>query len=110
MKDLRKYLLDIILTIEDIQSFANEYSLVDYEVVEKKWAVERGISIIGEALFKAHKLDPTLAVTNIQQIIGTRHIVIHDYDRVDPARLLVIVKKHLPILKTEIENILNELD
>lgn len=40
MKDFRKFLLDIVFTIEDIQSFANEYTLVDFEIVEKKWAVE----------------------------------------------------------------------
>lgn len=43
MKDLKKYLLDVVLTIDDIQSFAKEYTLADFETVEKKWAVERGI-------------------------------------------------------------------
>lgn len=61
-------------------------------------------------MYKANKLMPNLAITNLHQVIGTRHTVIHDYDRVDPARLLVIVQKHLPLLKTEVEIILNELD
>jgi len=46
--------------------------------IELKCAGERGISIIGEALFKADKIDKKLEVTNLKNIINMRHIVIHD--------------------------------
>jgi len=110
MKGLQKYLVNIIMTIEDKQAFANEYILAGFNFLEKKWAVERGISIIGEAMFKANKIRPNMPISSLQQIIGTRHIVIRDYDSVDPARLLVMIKTDLPLLKTEVETIHNELN
>lgn len=78
-------------------------------ILQNKWALERGISIIGEALYKANKIDRTLAITRLPQIIATRHIVVHEYDIVDNERLLIIVNNHLPLLKEEVENILKNL-
>jgi len=46
--------------------------------IEFKWAVERGISIIGETLFKANKIKKDIPISNLKNIIGMRHIVIHD--------------------------------
>ena len=37
-----------------------------------------------------------------------RHIIVHEYDIVDTERIFVIVKKYLPILKREIELLLNQ--
>ena len=68
-----------------------------------KWSVERGLSIIGEALSKAEKIDPNLCVTNIKQIIGLRHILVHDYDKIDAPRLFLILQKNLPLLKIEVK-------
>jgi uncharacterized protein with HEPN domain len=109
MKDIRKYLLDILIVIDDLESFAQSFTLGDLSLKQNQWAVERGISIIGEAAYQLWKLDKTLLISNWQQIMGTRHIIVHDYDRVEPERLLVILRKHLPILKTEIESIITNL-
>lgn len=108
-KDLRKYLYDVILTIEGIQSIAANFTIKDLDILQNKWALERGISIIGEAMYKAHNIDRKLAITGLQQIIGARHIVVHEYDIVDNERLLIIVNNHLPLLKEEVENILKNL-
>jgi uncharacterized protein with HEPN domain len=54
--------------------------------------VERGISIIGEALFKANKIEKDLAISNLKNIIGMRHIVIHDYDMIEVERLFITIK------------------
>jgi len=69
-----------------------------------------GIAIIGEALYKANNIERKLAITNLSKIIATRHIVVHDYNIVDPARMLIIIQNHLPLLKEEAENILKTLD
>jgi len=105
-KDLKKYLLDILQAIEGIEQISAGLTIKDFDIIGNKWAIERGISIIGEALYKANNIDRTLPITNLSKIIATRHIVIHDYDIVDSARLLAIIQNHLPLLKEEIENIL----
>jgi uncharacterized protein with HEPN domain len=105
-KDYRKYLHDVLLAIEGIESFAKGLSISQLEVVANKWALERGMSIIGEALNKARKANPSIQVTHLWAIISLRHIVVHDYDIVDNARLLSIVNNHLPILKSEVIQIL----
>jgi len=106
-KDIQKYLQDVLLAIDNIEKIAIHFKLKDFDNIPTKWAIERGISIIGEALYKANNLNRTLAITNITKIIATRHIVIHDYDIIDDARLLAIVNIHLPILKQEVKTILN---
>ncbi len=105
--DLQKYIFDVMEAIDNLQSFTKNISLEQLEQIEFKWAVERGISIIGEALFKANKIAKNLPISNLKSIIGMRHIVIHDYDIVEAERLLVTIKKHIPILKQEIQKYLD---
>jgi uncharacterized protein with HEPN domain len=107
-KDIRKYLYDVLIAIEEIEGFANGFTISHLETIKNKWALERGLAIIGEALYKARLLNPDLSVSDIHKIIATRHIVVHDYDMIDNARLLIIVSKHLPLLKTEILAILKK--
>ncbi len=85
-RDLQKYIFDVMEAINNLQSFTKNISLAQLEQIQFKWAVERGVSIIGEALFKANKIDKNLPVTNLKSIIGMRHIVIHDYDIVEAER------------------------
>jgi uncharacterized protein with HEPN domain len=109
-KDLRKYLLDVIQAIVSIEEISVGLTLEDMNRTATRWALERGVAIIGEALYQADKLNKDLAITNLSRIKATRHIVVHDYDVVDRTQIFVIVQKHLPLLKTEVESILKELD
>ena len=84
---IEKYLSDVLLYIDELETFSNEISLDNITNPINKWSVERALSIIGEALSKAEKIDPNLPVTNIKQIIGLRHILVHDYDKIDAPRL-----------------------
>jgi len=106
--DLQKYIFDVMEAINNLKSFTANITLEQLEQIELKWAVERGISIIGEALFKADKIDKKLEVTNLKNIINMRHIVIHDYDMIETERLFITIKKHIPILKEEIAKILED--
>jgi uncharacterized protein with HEPN domain len=54
-KDIKKYLYDVLIAIQKIESFANGLTFSQLEIVQNKWALERGIAIIGEALYKAKK-------------------------------------------------------
>ena len=103
---IEKYLSDILLYIEELETFSDEISFDNISKPINKWSVERALSIIGEALSKAEKIDQNLPISNIKQIIGLRHILVHDYDRIDAPRLFLILQKNLPLLKEEVENIL----
>jgi uncharacterized protein with HEPN domain len=62
-------------------------------------AVCRNLEIIGEA---ATKLDPEFRQLHPEipwrSMIGTRNVLIHAYDRVDPALLGDIVERDIPNL------------
>jgi uncharacterized protein with HEPN domain len=109
-KDIRKYLFDVLIAIGEIEAFSTGFTISHLEIVKNKWALERGIAIIGEALFKARNINPELPVSDLNKIIATRHIVVHDYDIIDNARLLIIISKHLPVLKNEVNEILKNLN
>jgi uncharacterized protein with HEPN domain len=59
----------VLLDIEEIESFASEFSISQLEVTRNKWALVRGIGIIGEALYKARNIQPGLSVTDLNSII-----------------------------------------
>ena len=106
--EIYKYLFDIvdsveiiethILNIESASDYGNDLKTID--------AVERRLSIIGEALNKAIKINPQLNISNRKEIIGLRNLLVHNYDSSDDATIWTIVKKHLPILKEEVELLL----
>jgi uncharacterized protein with HEPN domain len=44
-----------------------------------------------------------------KQIVGTRHILSHEYDRLLPTKLWRILRLHLPTLLTELQQGINRL-
>jgi uncharacterized protein with HEPN domain len=107
-RDILKYLEDIRLSIEVIEHHvSNVLSLEAYHenmlVID---AVERRLAIIGEALFKADKLDKLLPIHDKAKIIGLRHILVHDYDLIEDATIWNIIHKNLPLLKQEVTTLL----
>ncbi len=61
-------------------------------------AVERLLEIIGEALGRAVRLDPSLEhrVAEIHRIVGLRNRLIHGYDSVDDQLVWDLVQTKLP--------------
>ncbi len=49
------------------------------------------------------KINPEIHITSARKIVNTRNLVIHSYDSLDKEILWGIVIKHLPILKQEVE-------
>lgn len=45
---------------------------------------------------------------NAVKIIAFRNYIVHEYDKLDVERVYVILKRHLPKLKIEAQNLLNE--
>ncbi len=70
-------------------------------------AVEREYEIIGEALTRIIKIAPEIRISSKRQIIGMRNRVIHGYDKIDDEIVWGITIKHLPVLKIEINSLLN---
>ncbi|MDE6026798.1 MAG: DUF86 domain-containing protein [Muribaculaceae bacterium] len=109
---LNKYLQDVLTAIDEIYFFMEsrprEYSVFCEDLLFRR-GVERNIEIMGEAMNKALKLFPELPITNARKVVDTRNFVIHAYDSLKPDLLWGIVINHLPLLKQEIEDILNDV-
>ena len=110
-RESKKYLFDIITSINSIEQFIGENKDFLFYQNNKllRRGVEREIEIIGEAMTRLLKINPKLDIKNSRQIIDTRNWVIHGYDKVDNTIIWGIVSNHLPKLKSEIEVLLNEV-
>ena len=109
--DIKAWLYDILNSIMEIESFFNDNSkeFAKYQNdLRTKRAVERNIEIIGEALSRILKRDETILISNSRKIIDTRNRIIHGYDSVSDDVSWGIVIRHLPILQTEIQELLGE--
>ena len=104
-----KYLSDIsqaIIWIEDFTKSISSYN--DYsEDVKTQSAVERQLSIIGEAVNKFDILHPEMRLNNARKIVGFRNRLIHSYDAIDSSVVWTIIKKYLRPLKEEVMTILS---
>ena len=106
--EVKKYLQDILTAAEHILEFTAEVKSLDAyskNLIVKR-AVERELEIIGEALNSAMNISDELEITEARKIINTRNKIIHGYDKVEDAIIWAIILKHLPILKSEIEQLL----
>ena len=109
--DIKAWLYDILNAIMEIESFFNdstkEFAKYQNDLRTKR-AVERNIEIIGEALNRILKRDETISISNSRKIVDTRNRIIHGYDSVSDDVIWGIVIRHLPILQTEIQELLCE--
>ncbi len=109
--DIKAWLYDILNAVMEIESFFNDSTkkFVKYQNdLRTKRAVERNIEIIGEALTRILKRDETILISNSRKIVDTRNRIIHGYDSVSDDVIWGIVIRHLPILQTEIQELLGE--
>ncbi len=102
----KKYLVDILQSIELIHSFIEGIeSFEEYEADFKtQSAIERQLGIIGEAVIKFKEECPDEELKNTHQIKGFRNRIIHAYDSIDNSIVWVIIKKYLAPLKNEVES------
>jgi uncharacterized protein with HEPN domain len=109
-REVKKYLYDIRTSIESINSYLGENrNFFEYQSNKLlRRGIEREIEIIGEAMNRALKLDSDLYIENARQIVDTRNWVIHGYDKVDDVVIWGIISNHLPKLKIEIDNYLDQ--
>jgi uncharacterized protein with HEPN domain len=106
--EIKKYLFDIQESIDSIQKYlGDQRDFKDYLANKMlRRAVEREFEIIGEAMSRIEKLDPTIEISAKRQIISMRNRVIHGYDKIDNEIIWGTIVRHLPKLKIEIDNLL----
>lgn len=113
MDSLTKYLYDVLNSCQEIEEETNmrgrDFNTFCEDRVYRKF-VERDFEIIGEAMNRVLKIMPDINITSARKIVNTRNLVIHSYDSLNNAILWGIVIKHLPVLKQEIQALLNEFD
>ncbi len=111
-RDLILFITDILESIDATEKFSkniNKKELISNRLIQN--AIVREIEIIGEAV-KNLPNSFRKKYSNIpwNKIAGMRDIIIHGYFRVDLDAVWKVIKKDLPILKKQIQNIKEELD
>lgn len=106
---VNKTLEDIRNAILEVDSFfesrPKRYDVYLADVCLRR-AVERNITIIGEAMNRLLRLNPEIEITAARRIVDTRNYVIHGYDSVTDDIMWGIVIRHLPLLKAEVDKLL----
>ncbi|MBM3256245.1 MAG: DUF86 domain-containing protein [Candidatus Moranbacteria bacterium] len=109
-KNTKVYLNDIydcILKIEEyLEDFSEEHFYEDYE---KQDSVLRRLEIIGEAVKQlSDEVKEKYPKIPWKDIAGTRDVLIHEYSGVNMIRIWKTVKKDIPELKKNIEEMLKK--
>jgi uncharacterized protein with HEPN domain len=109
--ETKKYLYDILEATENIEEYTSGLTYREYLADSMiQAAVERKFEIIGEALNRIKKLDSTVlnAISEHQRIVGFRNVISHGYDSIDTDLVWDAVQNHLPALKQQIKQLLND--
>jgi|SRR5687767_13369416 len=109
-RDIKKCLFDIKTSIQSIVVYTEGQQDIDSYRKNKlvRRAVERELEIIGEAVSRILKIDPSFQIHNARRIIDTRNWVIHGYDNVDDMVIWGVISIHLPRLEQEVNSYLEE--
>ncbi len=108
-----KFLEDIRSAAAYILQKTRDKTVKDYLLDDLlKPAVERHFEIIGEALNRLKRCDPTLAerISDHDRIIAFRNVLIHGYDAIDDRRVWDAIEHNLPAMLQEVESLLHECD
>jgi len=105
----RQRLLHILEAIAEIESYTNSVDISSFlSNSMMRFACVKQIEIIGEA---ANFISPETKVLfsdlEWKQIIGMRHILVHEYFGMDFELIWQVIIKDLPELRQKIEKVLN---
>ncbi len=107
--DPRVYLADIQKACQILTQFVSGRNLQDYETdVMLRSAVERQLTIAGEAVTQLLKVEPPLkaSITGASDIIRFRNRVVHRYATLSNQTVWEIVQADVPVLLREVERLL----
>lgn len=111
--ELKKILFDMQTAAERITRFTRGRTLEDYTEDDfLRSAVERQFEIIGEAMTRLIKRDVSIAstISEYRKIAGFRNALIHGYDSIDDVTSWGIITLKLPVLQSELAQLLSEQD
>jgi uncharacterized protein with HEPN domain len=108
-REITKYLFDILTCIDNIESFMGQNKQYDdyKNNMMLQQAVERNLEIIGEAVSGILKIDSGINITDARKMVDTRNKIIHSYDQILPSLIWNIIIGHIPLLKHEVQSLLN---
>ena len=109
--EIASWLADIKQAIDEINEFLpDKKDFFEFQKdIKTKRAIERNIEIIGEAVNRILKADPSFPITNARKIVDTRNRISHGYDSVSEDIIWAIVIREIPNLDIEIGRLLNNL-
>ncbi len=101
-------LFDMLAAAKHVVLFTAEKSWEDYQTdVLLRSAVERQVSILGEAAWKTSaECKGSHPEIPWEKIAPARHRLIHDYDQIDDAIVWSIATKYVPELIPQLEAIM----
>ena len=103
------WLYDVKLAIEEIEGFLsntpNDFKYYSSNLLLKR-AIERNLEIIGEAVNRIVKHDDKITIEHSGKIVGLRNQIIHAYDNISDESIWAIIQKHLPLLKLEVNSLI----
>lgn len=109
--ELQVYLRDVIESCRAIGEYIQTETEQSYGQDRKtRMAIERELSIVGEAISQALKLNPELPISDARKIVGFRNILVHNYARVENRVIWDICSNFIPILLHEAEAELERLE
>ena len=105
----KKVISDILDSVQNIESFLGATKIFDeYDAnMLLQDAVERNLITIGEAMNTLLKFFPAIPVTNARRVVDARNKLAHGYDEIENLQVWNIIINHLPILKIELEKLIN---
>lgn len=110
MRDDRARLRDMITAIENIEKYAiqGQDRFINDELV--RTYILHNLQVLGEAGTKlTSELRGRRQEVPWPKVLGMRHIIVHDYFRVDYGIVWDVVQHDLPILKEQLQKILESL-
>ncbi len=114
--DSAKLLWDIqsaglsILRLADGSTYEDFISTKDESAADTRAAVERYFEIVGEGRRRLRDHDPDTAkrLPGLGGAIGTRNVIVHEYDEINYRLLWRTLEKHLPELLASATGLLEE--
>ena len=107
----KKLLFDMQSMAREVRDAVGEMHLTAYQEDRlMQLAVERMMMIIGEAAFQLKKLWPDVAkhLTNFDQIVSMRHILVHAYDQINAEIMWQTIEQDIPKLIDECEQLIRQ--
>ncbi|MBP5341076.1 MAG: DUF86 domain-containing protein [Bacteroidales bacterium] len=103
-----QHMLEAIDNVNEFTQGVTLEELVDNKML--RHAVAHNLQIIGEA---AYKLTKEFCASHPEvlwkDVIGLRHVLVHDYYKIDFPELWIIIHEELPPLRKQVMSFIEEL-